>query len=104
MKKLDFDFYYRQLKEGVNIDETCFYFDDDKEEVEHYIGYIPDCEKPYWVGLCDIEGGCEFDTADELMQARIYDGKSLVEKWSNVVICHIEGLNVEDWLECMKHC
>ncbi len=53
---------------GDHVDETAIYFDDDPEEYEHYLGYIPEvkgkiCEKPYWVGLCDIEDGCEFLTA-----------------------------------------
>lgn len=101
---LEFDFFYRQLEKGLNIDETCFYFRDDEEEIEHYIGYLPQFDEPYWVGLCDIEGGCEYKTADELIYAKIFDGQSLFERWDNVVICHIEGLSVKDWLECMEHC
>ena len=35
-----------------NVDETAFYFDDDPEQNEHYIGYISEFgDKPYWIGL-----------------------------------------------------
>ena len=52
---------------------------------------------------CDIDGGCDFDTAEELVQAKIFNGKSLKDRWSCVVICSIEGLSYEDWLEYFEH-
>ena len=64
--QMDWDFFFRQLTAGMNIDETCFYFSDDPNEEEHYLGYLPQYDKPYWVGYCDVDGGCEFDTAEEL--------------------------------------
>ena len=47
---MEWDFFFRQLEAGINIDETCFYFADDLDENEHYLGYLPQYEKPYWVG------------------------------------------------------
>lgn len=79
------------------MDETCFYFDDDIEEGEHYLGYLPKCEKSYWVGYCDIEGGTDFHSAAELVEAPIYHGKSLKERWNHVIIISIEGMCFEDW-------
>ena len=54
---MDWDFFFRELTVGMNIDETCFYFSDDPNEEEHYLGYLPQYDKPYWVGYCDIVGG-----------------------------------------------
>ena len=101
--QMDWEFFLRELTVGVNIDETCFYFSDDPNEEEHYLGYLPQYDKPYWVGYCDIDGGCDFDTAEELVQAKIFNGKSLKERWNRVVICSIEGLSYEDWLEDFEH-
>ena len=56
---------------------NCFYFNDDPEEDEHYLGYDSRYQNPYWVGLCDIEGGCSFSSANELVNAPIYEGKTL---------------------------
>lgn len=102
--RMKWDFFYRQLCAGKWIDETCFYFRDDKEETERYLGYLPQYEKPYWIGCCDIDGGCEFKTAEELVNAPVFDGRSLKERWDSVVICHIEGLGLDDWMGSFEHC
>ena len=38
---MEWDFFFRQLEAGINIDETCFYFADDADKNEHYLGYLP---------------------------------------------------------------
>ncbi len=103
MTSLPFDYFFRQLEAGASIDETCFYFTDDPEEIEHYLGYLPQYDKPYWVGYCDIENGTEFATAEELVNAPIFNGKSLKSRWNAVKICGIEGLRLDDWFKCVKH-
>lgn len=100
--RLEFDYFFKQLKSVVSIDETCFYFTDDAQESEHYIGFLPDFEKPYWVGYCDINDGCEFYTAEELV-AKIFDGKSLRERWNYVRIVSIWGICLDDWIESCRH-
>ena len=87
----------------VNIDETMFVFKDDPHKIEHYIGYLPQYELPYWVGHCDIEGGCEFKTAKELFEAPIFDGKSIKDRWHEIEIIAIGAINIDEWNEefCM---
>ena len=87
-----------------NVDETAIYFDDDPEDAEHYIGCIPEFDgksndKPYWIGLCDVDGGCEFATAKELFEAKVFDGKSLKERREHVVIFLVGGFCVEDYMK-----
>ena len=101
---MEWEFFYRQLKAGKNIDETCFYFSDDEDEREHILGYLPQFEKPYWIGYCDVEDGCEFATAKELVEACVFNGKSLKERWDKVIIYSIEGIDLQDWLEVCEHC
>ncbi len=103
MTTLDFDYFLRQLKAGININETCFYFNDDPEEAEYYLGYISQCKNPYWVGYCDVKDGAEFKTAEELVNAPIFNGKNLKSRWENVRICSIESFPLEEWMECMEH-
>lgn len=74
-----------------------FYFRSDPEEGEHYIGCLSQYEKPYWAGYCDIPDGCEFETAKELFEANIYDGKSIKDRWAELVLVSIGGINVDDW-------
>lgn len=103
MDILEFDFFMRQLIAGKNIDETCFYFSDDETQTEHYLGFLPQYEEPYCVGYCDIDDGAEFLTADELVNAPVFDKRTLMERWSEVRIVSIEGLCLDDWLEFMAH-
>ena len=83
------------------IDETVIYFDDDPKEYEHYLGYIPEIgkTKPYWIGYCDINGGYNFKTAKELFEAKVFNGKSVKERWEHVVVYQIDGWNSEDFME-----
>ena len=74
------------------VDETRFYFNDDADKSEHYLGCY-----------CDVPDGCEFDTAYELLNAPIYDGRSLRERWENVVFEEIGGLSVDDWLKLYRN-
>ena len=63
------------------VDETRFYFNDDADKSEHYLGCLRAFQKPYWVGYCDVPDGCEFDTAYE----------------------EIGGLSVDDWLKLYRN-
>lgn len=99
MNTLDYKIFMQQLELGECINEFCFYFDNDSEMIEHILGYDSDRENPYWVGICDMGKGMSFSTAEQLVDAPIYNGKSLKQRWSNVRINSIEGVGVEEWLE-----
>ena len=81
------------------IDETIFYFDDDPIETEHYLGCLREYNKPYWAGYCDVPDGCEFRTASELLNAKIYDGFSIKDRWKNIVFVNVGGIHIEAWLD-----
>lgn len=91
----DYSFVLRLFEIGKSVDETTFYFESDPEETVHYLGYLPQYEKPYWAGYCDIPDGCAFFTAKELFEAKIYDGKSLKDRWSDVVLKELGMVPVE---------
>ena len=84
---------------GEFIDETEFFFADDPEETDHTIGFLPEYDKPYWCGHCDVQNGCEFSTAEELFDARIFDGKSIKERWDTFVLTNIGGLSAIDMIK-----
>lgn len=81
------------------VDETSFYFEDDPERKERFLGYLRQYEKPYWAGYCDFPEGAEFTTASELFGAPIWDGKSIRDRWEQMVILEIGGLSVDEWLK-----
>lgn len=82
----------------VPVDETSFSFDDDAAAEEHMLGYIRSSETPYWAGYCDMPEGCAFRTAAELLEARIFDGKSIKERWTHIIWYRIGGISLSEWL------
>ena len=84
-------------KHGELVDEVSFNFKGEPGYIEHYIGYNLQDDEPYWAGLCDITDGCNFKTAKELFEAKIYNGKSIKERWNDFVILDITGIRADDW-------
>ena len=92
------EFLHKFEVSGDAMDETAFYFRTDPLEIEHCIGCcISTFYDPFWVGLCDVRDGCEFKTARELLEAPIYDGKSIRDRWEEVCIYQIGGLVPDEW-------
>lgn len=100
---LQIDYLIQEFKAGMNVDETSFTFEKDNQDLLRYIGYSENDPLPYWAGLCDLPEGSRFQTADELFEAKIYDGKSLKERWDEVTIYSIYSLPLDDWLSCLPH-
>ena len=94
----DYDTFLHQFENKKDaMDETAFYFKTDPDETGHYIGCISRYEQPYWIGLRDIEDGCDFSSAKELLEAPVYDGKSIKDRWEEVCIYLIGGYSADDW-------
>ncbi len=101
-KPFSFETFQKILEndDKFQIDETLFYFDDEPEnEQEHFLGCIRDYDKPYWIGYCDIPNGCDFETASDLLNAKVFNGSSIRDRWEHIVIENIGGILIEDWLE-----
>ena len=93
----DQQFFEEFVSSGTVADETTFYFKDDPSETVHYIGYLPEYESPYWAGFCDIPNGTDFKTAEELFTAKIYDGKSIRERWHALVVLDFGAIPIEEY-------
>ena len=90
--KIDFEEFWKEYPAD---DEIVFYFESEGIDIVHYVGYLEEYDKPYWAGLCDIENGTDFKTLDELLNAKIYAGKSLKDRWNEVVILEVNGVPIE---------
>lgn len=98
------DISYEQLlcffeKDSFAMNETTFYFDDDDEDI-HYFGCLKGYENPYWVGYCDIPDGCDFLTARELFEAKIFDHRSIKDRWEHLVFVNIGAIPAQEWINC----
>ncbi|MBQ8512312.1 MAG: hypothetical protein IJ497_06835 [Clostridia bacterium] len=65
---------------------------------ERMIGWMDGQEKPYWIGGCDIPNGTEFFTAEELLDAPVFAGKSMRERWDEVIWLELIGLDPVEWM------
>ena len=91
----DYDFIFSLFDKGnPGVDETEFYFLSESSAEDYMIGFLPEYDAPYWAGTCDIPGGCEFKTARELFEAKIYGGRSIKDRWDELVIVNIGGIGV----------
>jgi len=82
-----------------SVNDSIIYFTDEEESRGiYFIGCIRQFDKPYWAGLCDIPGGTDFATAEELFTAKIYDGLSIKDRWDKIVVEQIGGLPIDDWM------
>lgn len=95
----DYDIFVKAFeKNGELLDETKFYFNTDVEKKIHYIGCLYNFDNPYWVGYCDVIDGCDFATAQEMFEAKIFSGKSIKDRWKEVVIVGIGGIRADDYV------
>lgn len=53
------------------------------------------------IGYCDVPDGCEFITARDMFEAKVFDGLSLHDRWYETVIVSIGGISVDE-LEFLK--
>lgn len=100
MDRLDYEFFLDLLKtNGSWLDETHFYFADDPKKTERWLGFLPKFDRPYWIGGCDIPDGASYRTAEELLEAPVFDGMSLQARWTQVRILGAMGVGLEGWKE-----
>lgn len=117
---LDYDLFRKCLTECPdNIDETWFMFLDDQDRGECILGYTPMLPtpwsqwttdpksrepkpnpRPYWVGTgCDVHNGADYATANELLHAPIYGGRSIAEAWEQVCVFNLGGVPLDIWFQ-----
>lgn len=98
---LDFELFYARLCDDdyTNIiNETNFYIEDDPVYDCCWLGRL-DGEKPYWYGLVhDGTQAYEYATAQELVDSKVFNGRSLREIWSKVRFYSIGSIDPDTWL------
>ena len=118
--------YFRNalIRHADKMNETTFYFKNNPTDRVSVlpdiciIGYIPTMPpmlsqlttdpatwqprinpRPYWAGDgCDCDHGADFETADELLNAPIYGGKSIKELWDSVEVLTLGGYDIDVWI------
>lgn len=103
---IDFDFFYSGLCAMRTIpysNETEFCIEGDPEYDCCWLGCLRG-ENPYWLGLVpDGSQAYDFATAEELMDANVFHGKSLRQLWPQVRFYTIGDIDPITWLSRYSH-
>ena len=79
-KKIPFHLFRDELIKGQYMYENNFYIDGIDKYDDCWIGFNDQFEKPYWFGITpDGNNAYEYNTADEILNAKVFDGKSMYE-------------------------
>ena len=65
---------------------------------ERMIGWMSNQSKPYWIGGCDNDADAQFSSAEELMDAPVFGGKSLRERWDEIMLHSLMSINPDEWM------
>lgn len=99
-EKVLYKLFRQKLIEGNNIYENNFYIEGSDKYDDCWIGFSENGDrKSYWFGLnSGEENAYEYKTADEILNAKVFDGKSMHELWDKVYFCSINGISAMDWV------
>ena len=101
---IPFDYLLTLLRElGEDMDGTAFYFLPERGTgTERTLGCLPAGPHtgglPYWAENCDRAEGLRCETAEQLLDAPVYGGRSLRERWSEVWLYRIGGMYTNDFI------
>ncbi|MBQ2725472.1 MAG: hypothetical protein IJF78_07190 [Clostridia bacterium] len=64
----------------------------------YMIGWLGETEKPYWIGGFDGAQDARFSSAEELMDAPVFGGKSLRERWDDIMWLSLMSIPTDEWM------
>ena len=97
--RIPFNVFRQKLIAGDHVYKNHFYIEDNDKYDDCRIGFNDDYDKPYWFGLTpDGNNAYKFKTADEILSAKVFDGKSLKDLWSRVYFYSLNGMDPKDWV------
>lgn len=99
-EKVLYKLFRQKLIEGNNVYENNFYIEGSNKYDDCWIGLSENSGcKLYWFGLnSGEENNYEYKTADEILNSKVFDGKSMHELWDKVYFCSINGISAMDWV------
>lgn len=66
---------------------------------ERMIGWCEGEKHPYWIGGCDNDREAQFDTAEELLHAPVFSGRSMADRWHEILWLSLMSIDPSEWTE-----
>ncbi|HEL2401917.1 TPA: hypothetical protein TZS69_000873 [Streptococcus suis] len=101
--RLQYDYFLQEFEAGMMPGEINFSFETDEESELRSFGYSKEVEQPYWIRENKQTDERRFTNSAPLFSSPLFDGKSLRERWYEVVIYSIAGQSLNDWLSYADH-
>ncbi|QHW36903.1 hypothetical protein GZH82_06020 [Staphylococcus ursi] len=98
IQRVNLEYFINLLNNGMKLDNLAFSFKSDNNDVCYFIGCINGEENPYSEFFSDYSELKTFENVEELFNSNIFNGKSLKERWTEVLIDSINGIQFGDWL------
>ncbi len=85
----DYDLFLKEMGDSILKGRWLFYFSDDPYQNRHEIWSFGMLVDPYNI-VINSQKKYSFHTAKELLEARLFKGKSIKDRWDNVIFCSEE--------------
>lgn len=90
IRQYDYDQFYAELRDAWLMSEWTFYFSDDPFRKQ----YLIICHRmrimPYTIQKLPSGKVFSFNTAEELLTAKLFRGKTIKDKWNQIVFAETE--------------
>lgn len=92
-----YDYFRERLIKKDDICEINFSITGNNDYQNCWMGYSDD-EDCYWFGLSDAKQSYDYKTADDILNAKVFDGKSMCELWDKVEFYTVNGVSSHTWV------
>lgn len=98
-EKIPYEIFSPKFSERKNFFEISFYVENSDKFCDCWMGFNKDFSEPYWYGLTsDGKNGYDFKTAEEMFNAKVFDGRSIKDLWHDIYFTSINGISARDWV------
>lgn len=96
---IKYEYFREKLIEKDSVWEINFSIIGNEDYQDVWMGYC-DEHKLYWFSRMKgaEENGYDFETADELLNAKVFNGKSMAELWDKIEFDSINGVCTHTWV------
>ena len=93
-KKYLMKFSAKSLARAKTFFENSFYVENSDKYCDCWMGFNKKFSEPYWYGLTpDGKNGYDFKTAEEMFNAKVFDGRSIKDLWRDIYFTSINGIS-----------
>ena len=91
INSMDYDSFLNKISHTITR-EWAFFFTDDPQKKTHTMHWHQMAITPY-----HLDNKYDFSNAKDMLEAKVFDGKSIKDRWNEIVSISIGGINFDEW-------